>query len=373
MKNHKFEFYYSSMKRICSLLPILLFFIVLVESCDSRNRVVNEEGKLLPFSVGQISSIYLYSDPYFKNSDLKDSLAYYFNQPYLLTPSPSPVVDLVRYDFNRLSSGNTPTANNLILVNIAEDSQVSNYLKKQIGQESINKALENKQMALLRVTDVNAKPQQFFYLISNGPVALNDATFREQLQDYVQNVIERSTALDNQRILSGIDRRRTQAIEEDIQEQFGISIWIPREYKVVIDEDRFLWLIRETDDLYSNITFYKTTAQPNVSLEDQVIPLREEFGKYITTYRDSSRMTTHTDSKPYPIQRHIKLGDVDAVETRGLWRMVNDRLGGGFVNYTFENKAGELIAVDGFVYYNDDDKRRQMRDIDAILSTITVD
>ncbi len=372
MKSHKFEVNSIMMNRlIASFVCIGLAFSTLIACKQSDNNTATSQ-EVLPFSVGKISSIYIYTDGFYSENPIKDSLFYYLNQPYLLTPNMSPAIDLVQYDFNQFAKGNSPTANNLVVANLEEDSAISKYIKQQINPESLENALADKDMALIRVRDVNAIPQQVFYLVSNGPVAFTPL-LKHQIQDYISTIIEQTTILDNTRLLTNFNKRRNLTIENQIQDKFGINIWVPREYNVIIEDDDFIWLLRETDDLYSNIVIYRPGESNSSDFENQVIQYRDEFGAYITTTRDSSRMTTQVSKKPIPIQREIEVNGQNMLETRGLWRMINDRLGGGFVNYTFTNKRGEVITVDGFVYYNDDDKRRQMRDIDALLSTIEIE
>ena len=57
-----------------------------------------------------------------------------------------------------------------------------------------------------------------------------------------------------------------------------------------------------------------------------------------------------------------------AVETRGLWEVENDFMGGPFINYTFVDKANnKVITLDGYVYNPNEDKKNYLRQLEAIF------
>jgi len=366
-----------SFSRLIPLLIVSFFFF----SCtkEEKQKEVQEQSEqepnILPFSTGKVNTLALYLDPSNQDGQLKDSLLYYFEQPYLLTPVPSRVLDIEMGSFEPFADGSSKAANNLVVVNINESSELARFAKLQLGDEQIKEALKEKTFALVRVKDVNAQPQQLFYLLTTETPNFEDKKVVSQLEGYIQTVVEESLALDNQRLASAMSQNRNRSIEDKIEEEFNINLWIPRKYQVMIEDEDMLWLLYEpaSRELYSCILIYKSDKYDNKKLEDRALPLRNDLGKYVTTNRDSTSMITHTRSYPFPIQREIVIDDKKVIETRGLWEIENDYLGGGFVNYTLENKRGETISIDGFVYYSGDDIRRQMRDIDAIMSTVQID
>lgn len=364
------------------LIPFLLVCF-LISSCSTPAKEVDEkessasadDQNYLPFSTGKVNTLAIYLDPSYRQAQFKDSLFYYFDQPYLLTPVPSRVLDLEISDFNLFAEGTIKKANNLVVVNLNESNQLTSFAKQQLGDDQIQQALNGKSMALVRVKDVTAQPQQLFYLLTNDFPNLKDKAVVKQLEDYIQTVIEESLQLDNERLASAMTTKRNRSLEDKIEEEFGVKLWLPRKYQIMIEEEDMLWLLYEpaSRELYSCILLYKSDIYDNKKLEDRALPLRADLGKFVTTNRDSTSMITHSKSKPYPIQREITINEKQVTETRGLWEIQNDYLGGSFVNYTLENSRKETVSIDGFVYYSGDDIRRQMRDIDAIMSTVQID
>ena len=52
----------------------------------------------------------------------------------------------------------------------------------------------------------------------------------------------------------------------------------------------------------------------------------------------------------------------------GAWKMLNDKMGGTFVNYAFLSKNNkEIINVDGYVYAPNFEKSKLIRELEAII------
>ena len=60
-----------------------------------------------------------------------------------------------------------------------------------------------------------------------------------------------------------------------------------------------------------------------------------------------------------------------AVESRGLWRLFGDFMGGPFVSYTLLSPDGtQLVDITGFVYCPRFDKRDYLMQVDGICRSI---
>ena len=55
-------------------------------------------------------------------------------------------------------------------------------------------------------------------------------------------------------------------------------------------------------------------------------------------------------------------------KTTGAWKMVNDKMGGPFINYAFLSKNNrEIINIDGYVYAPNFEKSKLIRELEAII------
>jgi hypothetical protein len=60
-----------------------------------------------------------------------------------------------------------------------------------------------------------------------------------------------------------------------------------------------------------------------------------------------------------------------AIETRGLWRLVGDFMGGPFVNYVFlDEETNQMVMIDAFLYSPRRSKRDLLMQLEAIAYSI---
>ena len=60
-------------------------------------------------------------------------------------------------------------------------------------------------------------------------------------------------------------------------------------------------------------------------------------------------------------------------ETKGIWEVKNDFMGGPFVNYLLKDeKSNQWIVVEGFAFAPSVSKREFMFELNSILSTISI-
>ena len=72
-----------------------------------------------------------------------------------------------------------------------------------------------------------------------------------------------------------------------------------------------------------------------------------------------------------PVSKKITLDGRYCIETRGLWRLIGDFMGGPFVNYAFtspDNK--QFIMLTGYVYSPRKPKRDFMMQAESICHTV---
>ena len=74
----------------------------------------------------------------------------------------------------------------------------------------------------------------------------------------------------------------------------------------------------------------------------------------------------------YPkTQKAFLMGKAYTVETKGLWHLENEYMGGSFLSYTIHNeKTNEIITIEGFVHAPNEAKRMFLLDLEGILKTI---
>ena len=80
---------------------------------------------------------------------------------------------------------------------------------------------------------------------------------------------------------------------------------------------------------------------------------------------------TEQDYKPYFYK--LNMDKKTIFQTKGIWEVKNDFMGGPFINYLLkDNKTNEWIIVEGFAFAPSVSKREYMFELNTILSTISI-
>ena len=79
-----------------------------------------------------------------------------------------------------------------------------------------------------------------------------------------------------------------------------------------------------------------------------------------------------TESQYDPVTKKVNIAGKSAIETRGLWIVKDDFMGGPFLSYTIIDKTNHrILIIEGFSYAPSSKKRDFVFELEAILKTIS--
>ncbi len=211
-----------------------------------------------------------------------------------------------------------------------------------------------------------SKPQLFFliqgededilinYLIENKPLIIN--TIKEGERKEKIRRIKKSPSKSNV-----------------LRKKMRINLVYPSVYKKVKDTFNFIWLEKQILKGTLNIISYRlplNTISDPPKLND-VIRIRDSIGKINIPGRlEGTYMITEKDYRPYFFK--LNMGGKIIFETKGMWEVKNDFMGGPFINYILKDeKSNEWVIVEGFAFAPSVSKRDYMFELNSILSTIS--
>lgn len=154
----------------------------------------------------------------------------------------------------------------------------------------------------------------------------------------------------------------------------GLKFKIPRAYRMVEDTGDFMWYRSTITRGLLNLLAYEIPVQNLDSVsEDDLIRYRDSIGKtYVPGQFDSTYLVT--EKRVRPIVKKVNIDGREALESRGLWYVENDFMGGPFVSYTFKDEdTGRLLVIEGFSYTPSAKKRDFVFELESILKTVSFD
>ena len=168
----------------------------------------------------------------------------------------------------------------------------------------------------------------------------------------------------------------------------GYDILIPEDYILVeslklkvestADSADVVWCCNNKGPMRKDVVVYSYpyTAQEQFS-NDSIVAMRNAIlGRLVTAQVAGSYMGTEYKHFP-PVTRSVAalrdtVGGFYAMETRGLWKIMNgEAMGGPFVSLTrLDQVNGRVVTAEAFLYAAGQKKRNAMRQMEAILYTL---
>lgn len=228
--------------------------------------------------------------------------------------------------------------------------------------------------------NVWAEPQTVVHI--NTP---SIALLRDSIEAFAPRLLLTLNKTEMSKSLSMIRHKRNTKAERLIQQQFGITMWIPADMVASRQAGDFIWLSNNSPTTMKNIVVYRDWNR-----------FRATDGKLNYYDNPVSHLTVARD---YWLGRNIK-GETDAMHMatvgesvtvapfkkrpdalwlyRGLWEMTGDDMGGPFVSLAIPLKKHRTkgdydcgnTVVEGFVFAPGTKKRNAMRELEALLYTI---
>ena len=318
----------------------------LVTSCTSDGE---KEERLLPSSSGRMNELVVVMKHDLWKGKVGNEVRDIFNADVEGLPQPEPLYRVAHIDPNAFTS-TFKAARSLFIVK-----------------------LEQNDKAKLNFSDkIYAQPQTVIELSANTEEALIKA-----LKKYKKEIVKRYHDQD----IKAIQKRFRRIKHKDLPflTEEGISMIIPKSYTAIDLREKFWWYrsdIREGKHYPSlNLLIYITPMKSELDLTGQnIISTRDSIGKlYIGGAVKGAYMQTEKRPQYYPTMTNTLINGEVAIETRGLWMVKGDFMGGPFINYTiFDEENKRIITADAFVYGAGVKKRDLIFPMEAIIKSLKI-
>ena len=350
---------------------IWIFTSVIVFLASGCSEETRQRLEPTPIAVGSLNQLAVIADQELWDSNIGDSIRYYFGSAYPILPQPEPLFDLKHFTPTALIG--EPTRKELKAYLVVSDlsdlnSSTTEMVTKDMGSEKIQRAQEDNTFHSIVVKNKWAKNQVLVYLFADGKKSLAEVMVSRfpAAAKVIQQHYDKQ--IDATAYLGGTNNTIIKAVQANL----GFYLKIPSDFVIATSENNTMWLRRESDEVSSNLILYKLNYQnQNQFDKEQIINLRDTLGKYlISTTLPGTYMRTNDKDLPVFIQK-IELSNAYAVEARGIWEMQGEFMGGPFISYLVLNeKNNELVFIDAFVFAPSKRKRNYMLQLDHIVSSL---
>lgn len=212
-------------------------------------------------------------------------------------------------------------------------------------------------------TDVWAHPQCVIQV--NASCADSAIVVLEKNGENITGAIEQA---ERNRVIANTLLYEESKLGDVVAKMIGGRVHFPVGYNLKKVTDDFIWIADEKQYSTQGVFIYKYPATDEDPFsEENIIARRNVFLKeYVPATAENSYMTTSVFVKPGI--KFLKYHNLDFVETRGLWEVYNDYMGGPFVSHSFYSKDGkDIIVLEAWVYAPKYDKRQYLRQTESLL------
>ncbi len=332
-------------KRIIPVGILLVLFSFLIISCDEQSR----SGKKK--STGKTNELMVITNTKDQwKGDLGDTLRAFFEQEMLGLPQ----AEAIFATYNVAQKKFNKTFKMLHSIFIA----------------NINPEVKSPFVEVKR--DLWSAPQQVCKI-----TAPDLESFYKEFNKYKETFLQLYLDLEIERTNKYFGMATSVPMKTLLKKKFGISLNVPGGFQVGQETRNFLWLKqsihKSEQDVELGILIY-TMPYNDTSLfhPNRIIQIRDSIThEFVHGELPGTYVAVSNEYIPVISERTADYITDFAVESRGLWYLVNDFMGGPFLSYTFVTPDGtKVMTIDGYVYNPSGMKRNFVRQLEAIFYTL---
>lgn len=349
---------------------ILLFLgLTLVVGCSND---FTDQLTPTPVAYGKVNELVVVADKNMWEGPVGDTIRYYLAAAYIILPQPEPLLDIRFYEpaDMREVPGRKKFRSYLFVGNMSDtDSPTTKMIKNDIGSEGTLRASEDPSFNISLGSNKWAKDQILIYQFGKDQNTLID-----NLRKNAATILKRVKRHDDEIVEANIYQGGVNAeMVSLIKAKTGADLKVPYDYFLAMNDSvsNTLWLRKETDYLSSNIFLHKYSYKDQKQLSKEGIKDQlNELGRYVSTMKDGTYK--HINDIDLPMYTtNMQLNGNYVVETRGIWEVVDDFMGGPYLSYSILNReTNEILLVEGFVHAPSKTKRNFMEELEHIFGTL---
>ena len=315
-----------------SFFALMLVSLLALTSCENGTGNAN-----LLTSLGNINTLQVITENNLWNGEVGESIREYFAAPVDGLPQEEPLFSMNQMppstytDFAR-------KYRTFLHVTVGDSSVVSikknPYAKPQIGAFVVGRDKED----IIRLLEENH--------------AQIIAAFK------ASEIVEKQ-----KRISKSLKKLDT------LKKAMGVTMNIPTAYRTALETDEFFWYRKALKSGETNIIVYQVPLshiKGDSTAVNDIINIRDYIGGDYMPVEEGGRFITEEAYAPYLFT--TKIDGTFAYETKGIWEVKTQWMGGPFINYAIRDEANDrYLILEGFVYAPATNKRDLQFELEAIL------
>ncbi|MFP4555349.1 MAG: DUF4837 family protein [Bacteroidales bacterium] len=228
---------------------------------------------------------------------------------------------------------------------------------------------EHKEAKIVPQHDVWAAPQTVINVV--GP---NYSAVKKMLEEEKDRLVQLLEQAERDRVVQNAMKFEAEGIRHLLKEKFNISMFFPKGYQMMLDTTNFVWISHETPSTSQGVFVYEYSYDdPNTFTKEYLVEKRNEILKQFVPGPTKGSYMTTASAIPPSFKQLMYKGRYFG-QLRGLWDVHAHPMGGPFISLTtIDENRNRVLTVEGFVYAPRFKKRKYVRQLEALLYTLTIE
>lgn len=247
----------------------------------------------------------------------------------------------------------------------ARFNQVLNIFRNIIVVDINKKVYSQTKMKFVR--NRHAKPQVILTIQSPS---------KEEFAKYVSTnkelIIDFLVKVEMNRLVKELEKKHSKVVLDLSLELLNCQMWAPDEIKSYKKGKDFFWASSNSATAMVNICMYSYPYEGPQTFNKQYVLAKRDSVMKVNLPGAQPHMYMATDTL-CTVAKPITVKNQYAYETRGLWHMQNDGMGGPFVSHSrVDTINNRVVVVEGFVFAPEKMKRGLVRRLEGALYTLNL-
>lgn len=215
-------------------------------------------------------------------------------------------------------------------------------------------------------------------------VQLKALTVDEAIHLFVENksaIMDLFDEAEKERLQSKYYGKTNEEVKKVLKEQFKISMQLPADMLPAVGNGKqALWFKRDRvkylsgvgHDISQGLVVYELSYNSDSTFTNNFAIKARNKAVAVVTGGENKHMATELEFYP-PEGKLMEINGNSVWYSTGLWNMVNDFMGGPFVNImVLDEKRQRIIGIDGYVFAPKFNKREYIREMEAMVKSIKI-
>ena len=199
----------------------------------------------------------------------------------------------------------------------------------------------------------------------------NENEFEELFNKNKDRIMSYFLKAEKDRLAMNYDKYFERGVYNVLDNDFGFTLKVAPGFQIAEQKKDFIWLKYETPEISQGIILYTFPyVSDSAFMVDYQLKVRDSILRAnVPGPTQGSFMAT--ERRIEQINNYRQHNGNYASEMRGLWRLVNDFMGGPYISLAVLDAASQRVIVAyGYVFAPSKDKRNLLRQVEAMIYSL---